>query len=161
MQNLVIRKATKDDAELLIALIHELAVYEKATDRIAVTADKLTQCMFTEQPYAYAYIAYLDDKPAGYAIYFYNYSSYLAKPGIYLEDLYVKPNLRGKNIGKALIAQLAKHLQEKDYGFITWNVLDWNTPAMAFYDRIGALPAGCKTYKLAGDALQQLADFAN
>lgn len=161
MQNLEISKATINDTELLITLIHELAEYEKATDRIEVTADKLIQCMFTEQPFAHAHIAYLDEEPVGYAIYFYNYSSYLAKPGIYLEDLYVKPNLRGKSIGKAILAQLAKQLQEKDYGFITWNVLKWNTPAIEFYDHIGAVPADCKTYKLAGDALQKLADLAN
>ena len=161
MSNLVIKRATSNDSAVLLSLIHELASYEKASNRVDVTLEKLNTCLFTAQPYAYALLASLNDAPVGYAIYFYNYSSYLGKPGIYLEDLYVKPNLRGKNLGKKILAHLAQHAKEKDCAFISWSVLDWNTSAIEFYNRIGGKPADCTPYKLSGDELDKLAEYAN
>lgn len=161
MDNLVIKPATKNDSALLLSLIHELAAFENASERVEVTTDKLEACLFSARPYAYAVLAYLNDSPIGYALYFYNYSSYIGKAGIYLEDIYIKPEQRGRNLGKKIMAYLAQHAKERDCAFISWNVLDWNTHAMEFYHSIGGKPAGCMPFKISGEQLTKLAEYAN
>jgi GNAT superfamily N-acetyltransferase len=134
-----IRAATAADVTLLLSLIRGLAEYEKLTHEVEATKDKLRDTLFCERPAAEAVIATVDSaEPAGFALFFTNYSTFLAKPGLYLEDLFVKPEFRGRGIGKALLTYLAQLANARDYGRMEWSVLDWNAPAIAFYESFGA-----------------------
>ena len=155
---LTIRPAGPDDIDELLALIHELAVYEKAPESAVATPELLHRALFGERPTAEAVIAELEGKPAGFALYFHNFSTWLGKPGLYLEDLFVRESMRGKGIGKALLLHLAGIARDRGCGRMEWSVLDWNTPAIDFYKALGAEPMDEWTvYRLDAAALERVA----
>jgi len=154
-----IRPATADDAQLILALITELAVYEKARHEVVTTEAELRLTLFGPDARAKALVAELAGQAIGYAVYFYNYSTWLGKPGLYLEDLYISQIHRGKGAGKALLEYLARQAVAEGCGRMEWSVLDWNTPAIEFYEAMGAKPQSEWTvYRLAGEALARFAD---
>ncbi|WP_027376314.1 GNAT family N-acetyltransferase [Kaistella palustris] len=134
-----IRKATPDDSSLIFDLITQLAVYEKMENDVVTTVEELRENVFSRK-YAEVIIAEEDGVPVGFALYFFNFSTFVGKPGLYLEDLYVKPAHRGKGYGKKLFAELSKIAVSKNCGRMEWSVLDWNTPAIKFYESLGAKP---------------------
>ncbi|MFN2635573.1 MAG: N-acetyltransferase family protein [Gemmatimonadaceae bacterium] len=151
--------ATKADIPLIRAFILELAEYERAKPGEApVTERDLAETLFGEKPAAEVIIAYLDDEPAGFALFFHNYSTWLGKRGIYLEDLFVRPPARKAGVGFALLRQLARIALERDCGRIDWAVLTWNELAISFYNQIGAKPMDeWSTFRLTGNALMRVA----
>ncbi len=136
---LKIRLAAEDDIPLILRFIKELAEYEKLSSSVTANEALLKENLFGEKKYAEVIIAEFNSEPAGHAIYFFNFSTFLGKPGIYLEDIYVRPQFRGKGIGKALLHYLIKVAKEKDLGRIEWAVLDWNEPSINFYKGLGAV----------------------
>lgn len=153
-----IRVAKSDDAEVVFALIKELAIYEKAEQEVMTSVDEIIDTLFGENSMTSALIAEEGDQVVGYAVYFYNYSTWLGKNGIYLEDLYVTPEFRKLGIGKALLKQIAKIAVEKGCGRVEWSVLDWNTPAIDFYESLGAKAQDEWTvYRLSGEKLLNFA----
>lgn len=153
-----IRPATPADLPLVLEFIRALADYEKMLPEVEATEEKLRTTLFCEQPVAHCVLAFADGQPAGFAIYFFNYSTFLAKPGLYLEDLFVKPSFRGAGLGKALLLHLAKIANGRGCGRMEWAVLDWNQPAIDFYQSLGAVPKDEWTiFRLTGAALQQYA----
>lgn len=158
MSELLIRAATAADAPQILAFIKALAVYEKLEHMVVADVALLQKTLFGERPTAEVRLAEWQGKPAGFALFFHNYSTFLGKPGIYLEDLFVLPEFRGKGIGKALLIHLAQLAVERDCGRLEWSVLDWNTPAIEFYQSLGAVPMDEWTvYRVTGDALPALA----
>ncbi|MBN3723653.1 GNAT family N-acetyltransferase [Burkholderia sp. Ac-20379] len=156
---LTIRPATADDAPLILRFIIELAIYEKAEDQVAATADTIRASLFGPQSPAKALICELDGRPVGYAVYFFSYSTWQAKSGLYLEDLYVSPDARGVGAGKRLLQYLAGVALENGCGRFEWSVLDWNAPAIAFYQSLGAQPQDeWVRYRLEGDGIRALAE---
>jgi len=154
-----IRPATPADAPLLAELIRDLAVYEKMADQCRVTESGLLAALFGPRPCAEAIIGEVNGKPEGFALFFTNFSTFVCKPGIYLEDLFVRPRARGVGLGKALLSRLAQLAIERGCGRLEWSVLDWNTPAIDFYKKFGATPMDEWTvFRVAGDALASLAD---
>lgn len=133
-----IRAATPADLTLILGFIHALADYERLTHEVEATEERLRTTLFGAKPAAECVLAFVDDQPAGFAVFFHNFSTFLAKPGIYLEDLFVKPEYRGRGIGKALLLHLAKLANERGCGRMEWAVLDWNQPAIDFYESLGA-----------------------
>ena len=133
-----IRKATPDDIPLILEFIRELAEYERAPEEAVATPGDLRRDGFSGEPRFYVQIAEWDDEPAGFALWFFNYSTWLGKPGLCLEDLFVRPRFRKKGIGKALLVHLARVAVEKGCGRYEWQVLDWNTPSIKFYESLGA-----------------------
>ncbi len=159
MTDIQIRPATIDDAPLILDLIIELAVYEKAPEEVKASVTDIEQSLFSDKATAKGLICELDGKAVGYAVYFYNYSTWLGCNGIYLEDLYVTPDSRGSGAGKALLKHLAQKAVSEGCGRFEWNVLDWNTPAIEFYESFGAKPQNeWVGYRLTGQALQDFAD---
>ncbi len=156
---LLIRPATPADAEQILAFILELAEYEKLAHEVVATLDDVERTLFSgERPDAEVVIAEWDSKAAGFALFFPNYSTFLARPGLYLEDLFVRPSFRGRGIGKALLIQLARICTERRYGRLDWSVLNWNESAITFYLGLGARPLEAWTqYRLDGEALSGLA----
>lgn len=153
-----IRSAAPADAALILSLIRELADYEKMLDQVTATEADLKTALFGPRPSAECLVAELDGKPAGFALFFHNFSTFLGKPGIYLEDLYVKPALRGKGIGKRLLAHLAALTLSRGCARFEWAVLDWNEPALGFYKVLGARTLDSwKIHRLTGEALRKLA----
>ncbi len=153
-----IRTATAEDAELIFALIIELAIYEKAEHEVLTTAEEIRESIFGSNSKTSALVAEVDNKPVAYAVYFYNYSTWLGKNGIYLEDIYVSPEYRQQGIGKALLQSVAKLAVTENCGRVEWAVLDWNTPAIEFYESLGAKPQDEWTvYRLSGDELKNFA----
>jgi GNAT superfamily N-acetyltransferase len=153
-----IRTATVEDAEVILALIIELAIYEKAEHEVVTTVDEIRESIFGSHSKASALIAEVDNKPVAYAVYFYNYSTWLGKNGIYLEDIYVSPEYRQQGIGKALLQRVSKIAVNQNCGRVEWSVLDWNTPAIEFYESLGAKPQDEWTvYRLSGDELKNFA----
>ena len=158
MAGVRIREATEKDVPLILSLIRELAEYEKLSDEVVATEDGLREGLFGERRYAEVLIAEHDGAPAGFALFFHNFSTFLGKPGIYLEDLYVKPAFRGGGIGKKLLVRLASLAKGRGCGRLTWWVLDWNEPAIGFYRSVGAEPMDDWTvYRVSGSALEDLA----
>lgn len=154
----VIRPATTADCPLISALIGELADYEKLRHECHATAEALSASLFGPKPQAECVIAELAGEPVGFALFFHNYSTFLAKPGLYLEDLFVRPAARGQRVGKALLTHLAALAVARGCGRFEWSVLDWNAPAIAFYESLGAKAQSEWTiYRVTGEALQQLA----
>jgi GNAT superfamily N-acetyltransferase len=154
----VIRSATEQDIPIILDLIKQLADYERMADRVTATEQRLRDTLFGEHPAAEVLLASLEGETVGFAVFFTNYSTFLAKPGLYLEDLFVKPHARGKGIGKALLARLAGIALERDCGRIDWSVLDWNEPSLRFYEALGAAPlTDWTTYRLTGESLAKLA----
>ncbi|MBU6950099.1 GNAT family N-acetyltransferase [Hahella sp. HN01] len=158
MTDITIRTATADDAALILQFITELAIYEKAEHEVKTNVEEIQRSLFGPDTTTHALICSVDGKPVGYAVYFFNYSTWLGKHGIYLEDLYISPECRGGGAGKALLRHIAKIAVAKGCGRFEWSVLDWNEPAINFYKSIGAKPMDeWVIYRLTGDALT---DFA-
>lgn len=156
--DLQIRPAVESDVELIHAFILELAEYEKLSGEVAATPALLRHSLFGENPAARALIASASGEPAGFALYFTNYSTFLGRPGIYIEDLFVRERYRSMGIGRALLAHLAAIATSRGYGRMEWWVLDWNEPAIRFYESLGAQPMKeWSVHRLSGEALQQLA----
>lgn len=153
MGNMIIRPAEKDDVSLILRFIKELAEYEKMLDEVVATNESLSKWLFEEKK-AEVLIGETDNVPIGFALYFNNFSTFLGRPGIYLEDLYVVPAYRGRGYGKAFIKQLAKICIEKGYGRLEWACLDWNKKSIDFYISIGAKPMDEWTvYRITGQTL--------
>lgn len=156
--SLSIRPATPDDLGTILGLIRELAIYEKLLHEVEATPELLQKHLFDE-PKVRVLLAEWNGEPAGYALFFYNFSTFLARPGIHLEDIFVQPQFRGRGIGKALLIQVAQIASQENCGRLEWNVLDWNEPSIAFYKSMGAVPLEDWTImRVTGDALTQLAD---
>lgn len=152
-----IRKAKESDTPIIFDLIRKLAVYEKLENEITTSVEELRENIFTNR-YAEVIIAEEDGQPVGFALYFFNFSTFLGKPGLYLEDLFVEPDCRGKGYGKKLFEELAKIAQTKKCGRLEWWVLDWNTPAIKFYESLSAKPMDEWTvYRLDGKGIADLA----
>jgi GNAT superfamily N-acetyltransferase len=153
-----IRLATRADVPLVHGLIRQLAIYEKLEHTLVSTEADLAEALFGARPAAEALVATLDGAPVGFALFFTTFSTFVGRPGLYLEDLFVVPEARGHGAGKALLAQLARLAVERRCGRLEWAVLDWNEPAIGFYKSLGALPMDEWTvYRVAGDALVKLA----
>ena len=158
IEGFIIRDADKKDCGLILSFIKELAEYEKLLHEVEATEETLAQSLFSAEPCAKAIIGEFEGQPVGYALFFTNFSTFTGRPGIYLEDLYVSPNMRGKGFGKSLLAYLAKLAQEKNYTRVEWSVLDWNEPSIQFYRSIGAIPMdGWTVQRLHGQALENFA----
>jgi GNAT superfamily N-acetyltransferase len=155
---LTIRAATPADRDLVFSFIRELAEYERLLDQVEATAGDIERVLFAPHPRAFCDIAAYDGEPAGFALWFYNFSTFRGRHGIYLEDLFVRPALRGKGVGKALLAHLAKRAVAEGCARVEWWVLDWNEPSIKFYECLGAIPMEEWTvFRLTGDALKRLA----
>jgi len=153
----MIRYARKDDAPRILQLIKDLAEYEKAPLEAKATLEQIEQSIFSDNPVAYCHVAEDDGLVVGISIWFLNYSTWVGKPGIYLEDLYVDPAYRGKGYGLAFLKELGKICVERDYERLQWWVLDWNQPSIDFYKSLGAVPMDEWTvYRVSGDALKKL-----
>jgi len=153
----VIRSARPEDVPTIVSLIRALAVYEKLESECHADEAALRAHLFGPRPAAEVILAEHDAEVAGFALFFHNYSTFLTKPGIYLEDLFVRPEVRGAGIGRALLSRLAQIALERGCGRLEWSVLDWNTPAIGFYERLGASPMTEWTvFRLTGDALARL-----
>ena len=151
--------ATAADAPIILELIRGLAEYEKLSDQVMATEEKLRATLFGAHPAAEVLLAYVDEDCAGFALFFRNYSTFLARPGIYLEDLFVKPEFRGRGVGRALFMRVGKIAKESGCGRFEWEALDWNAPAIGFYKSFGAAPMDEWTkYRIAGEALDKLGD---
>ena len=158
MPELEIRAATEDDVPLILSLIKELAGYERLSHEVVATEETLRASLFGERQVAETLLAHLGDDPAGFALFFYNFSTFLDRPGIYLEDLYVRPEYRGAGVGRVLLVHLAGLARHRDCGRLEWSILDWNEPAIGFYESIGASPvSGWTVYRVTGRALEELA----
>lgn len=156
--SLNIRKAAAGDESVILGFIRELAGYEKLSHEVVATPPHLTKTLFCDHPKAFALIAERDGAPIGFALYFFNYSTFLGRHGLYLEDLYVQAAHRGAGAGRALLAALARIALENDCGRMEWSVLDWNAPAIAFYKSLGAVSMDEWTvYRLTGAPLCDLA----
>jgi GNAT superfamily N-acetyltransferase len=154
-----ISAATAADVALILGFINELAEYEKLRHESVATEASIHKALFGPTPRAEAVIARFDGEPAGFALFFHNFSTFLGKPGLYLEDLYVRPALRGRSIGKSLLAHLAALALERDCGRFQWQVLDWNQPSRDFYESLGAqADAAWVNYRMTGEALHRLAN---
>ena len=155
---LSIRFGEKTDVPVIAELIRGLARYEKLEHEVSMTEDRLAATLFGRRPYAETLIAEDGDRALGFALFFHNYSTFLGRPGLYLEDLFVLPDTRGQGVGRALLGRLAQIAVERDCGRLEWAVLNWNVDAIGFYERLGARPnADWTVYRLTGDALQDLA----
>jgi GNAT superfamily N-acetyltransferase len=152
----MIRSATPVDVPIIANLILALAEYEKLLDQVVLDEARLHEHLFGPRPYAECLIAEHESKPVGFALYFFNYSTFLANPGIYLEDLFVLPENRGEGHGKALLKGVAARAVEEGCGRLEWSVLNWNKPAIDFYESLGAVPMNEWTvYRLTGESLQK------
>jgi GNAT superfamily N-acetyltransferase len=157
--SLSIERATERDVPLILELIKGLAVYEKLAHEVTATEAGLRQTLFGARPAAEVIIGYTGDTPVGFALFFPNYSTFLGKPGLYLEDLFVLPEWRGRGFGRGLLTQLARIAVERGCGRFEWSVLDWNEPAIGFYKSLGAkLMDGWSIFRVTGDALTTLAE---
>ena len=156
--SVAIRPARVEDVPTIASLIRGLAVYEKLEHEVRMTEEKVRDSMFGLRPYAEAILAEEDGRAVGFALFFHNYSTFLAQPGLYLEDLFVLESHRGKGVGKALLAQLARIAVDRHCGRLEWAVLDWNVDAIGFYEKLGAKPNSEWTvYRLTGESLNRLA----
>ena len=153
-----IRPAAAHELPLVLEFIRELAAYERLEHEVLATIDDLAAALFGARPYAEVVFACLDVTPVGFALFFHNFSTFRGKPGIYLEDLYVRPQARGRGIGRQLLAWLARTALERGCARLEWWVLDWNAPAIAFYHSLGAIPQDqWTTMRVSGGALELLA----
>lgn len=154
----LIRHARPDDTPVILEFIQALAAYERLSGSCLADQDGLRQGLFGPRPYAEVLIAEEEGTPCGFALFFHNFSTFLAKPGLFLEDLFVSPHYRGRGHGRALLAHLAGLALERGCGRLEWSVLDWNEPAIAFYLSLGARPMEeWTTYRVEADGLQRLA----
>jgi len=139
-KNFQIRAAKVEDISIILELIHDLATYERAPGEVVATEEQLIDVLFGERRVAEVLLAFEEESPVGFAVYFYNFSTWLGRPGLYLEDLFVKPGKRGKGYGRSLLVELAKIARDRGCGRMEWAVLDWNEPAINFYRALGAMP---------------------
>lgn len=159
MSEIRIRTAIAADTSLILEFIRGLARYEKLEHEVVATEELLARHAFASEPLIHVLIAERDTIPAGFALYFFNFSTFLGQPGLYLEDLFVHPTHRGHGIGKRLLSELARIAVERECGRFEWSVLDWNEPAIGFYRNLGAYPMDeWTTYRMTGDALTRLAE---
>lgn len=155
----IVKEATVEDIPLILSFIKELAAYEKLLHEVKATEAILKETLFGEKPSAKVVIGYLNKIPVSFALFFHNFSTFLGRPGIYLEDLFVKPEVRGKGIGKKMLAYLAHLAKKLNCGRLEWWVLDWNKEATAFYKKMGAIPMDEWTvHRVTGKTLDELAD---
>ena len=153
-----IRPARVADVPIILQLIRDLATYERAPDEVTATEERLVDVLFGKKPAAEVLLAFEKDMPVGFAIFFHNFSTWLGRPGLYLEDLFVKPDKRGKGYGRALLVDLAKIARDRGCGRMEWAVLDWNEPAIKFYRTLGAKPMDEWTvFRLTRDGIVELA----
>ena len=158
-KNFEIRPARIEDLPIILELIRDLATYERAPDEVTATEEQLVDVLFGERPAAEVLLVFEGKSPVGFAVYFYNFSTWLGRAGLYLEDLFVKPEKRGKGYGRALLVELAKIARDRECGRMEWAVLDWNEPAIKFYRALGAKPMDEWTvFRLTGDEIATLAD---
>jgi GNAT superfamily N-acetyltransferase len=156
--NVTISTATEGDIPLILSFVKQLAEYEKLSHKVVASEQRLRETLFGVRPFAEVVIGYINGEAAGFALFFHNYSTFLALPGIYLEDLFVQPKFRGYGVGKALLIHLAKLAVERNCGRLEWSVLDWNEPAIGFYKSLGAEPLDAWTvFRVTGDNLAKLA----
>jgi GNAT superfamily N-acetyltransferase len=156
--NITIRLATDQDVPTIRAFIRSLAEYERLEHEMIATEEGLRKTLFGPRPYAEVAFACVGEEPVGFALFFHNYSTFLGKPGIYLEDLFVRPEARGRGIGKRLLTWLARTAVERDCGRVEWSVLDWNEPSINFYKSLGAVHKHeWQIFRLTGEPLQALA----
>jgi GNAT superfamily N-acetyltransferase len=162
-KNFRIRGAEPADVPQILAFIQELADYEKLSHEAIGSEEQLQDHLFGRRPYAEVILCETESgEPAGFALFFHNYSTFLTRPGIYLEDLFVRPQFRGEGFGKALLLHLAKLAVERGCGRLEWAVLDWNEPAIGFYQALGArMMTEWRTFRLTGDSLESLAAQAS
>jgi len=158
-QHFQIRPARLQDVPVILQLIRDLATYERAPDEVVATAEQLVDVLFGERPVAEVLLAFENESPVGFAVYFYNFSTWLGRPGLYLEDLFVKPEKRGRGYGRALLVELAKIARDRGCGRMEWAVLNWNEPAIKFYRALGAEPMNEWTvFRLTREEIAKLAD---
>jgi len=156
-----IRPAAIGDVPTILGLIRELATYERAPHEVSATEQQLVDVLFGEKPAAEVLLAFENENAVGFAVYFFNFSTWLGRPGLYLEDLFVRPEQRGKGYGRALLVELAKIARDRGCGRMEWAVLDWNEPAIDFYRKLGAKPMDEWTvFRLTGDGIERLAQSA-
>ena len=157
-ENFQIRPARVEDVSIILRLIRDLATYERAPEEVTATEEQLADVLFGRRPAAEVLLAFEGESPVGFAVYFYNFSTWLGRPGLYLEDLFVKPEKRGKGYGRALLVELAKIARDCGCGRMEWAVLDWNEPAIKFYRALGAKPMDEWTvFRLTRDGIERLA----
>src|SRR6266704_5704620 len=153
-----IRSARVADVPIILKLIRDLAAYERAPNEVTATEEQLVHVLFEKKPAAEVLLAFEKDTPVGFAVFFHNFSTWLGRPGLYLEDLFVKPEKRGKGYGRALLVDLAKIARDRGCGRMEWAVLNWNEPAIEFYRTLGAMPLDEWTvYRLTRDGIAKLA----
>ena len=159
IMNFEIRPATEKDTPVILSLIKELAEYEHLSHEVIATEDDIRDSLFSERPFAQALIGENEGIAVSFALYFYNFSTFLGKPGIYLEDLYVQPTHRGKGFGRKMLVHIARLAKKHNCGRFEWSVLDWNKPAIRTYEKLNAKPMKeWILYRLTGDALDSLAN---
>jgi GNAT superfamily N-acetyltransferase len=157
-QDLRVRPAQPDDIALIAELIHELAVYEELGDSVSFSREDIHQALFSGRPAAEVLIGEANGRAEGFALYFHNYSTFLGRRGLYLEDLFVRPDARGKGLGKLLLKELARVAVQRDCARMEWFVLDWNEPSIQFYKSLGANPMdGWKIFRLTDEKIKELA----
>ncbi len=157
MPDIRVVEATEKDVPVILEMIQGLAEYEKLSHMVTATEDQLRATLFGARPGAEVLLAFLDGECAGFSLFFPNYSTFLAKPGIYLEDLFVKPHARGRGLGLALLTRIAQLAVQRGCGRVEWSVLDWNEPSIGFYKKLGAAPMDeWTTFRLTGPALLAL-----
>jgi GNAT superfamily N-acetyltransferase len=158
-RDLQIRKATETDLSVLVWFIRQLAEYERLSHEVVVTEEILRESLFGSRPHAEALLGYFQQKPVAFAIFFHNFSTFLGRPGLYLEDLFVIPEMRGQGFGRALLSEVARIARERKCGRFEWAVLDWNESAAGFYKKLGAVPMSDWTiFRVTGEALNRLAN---
>jgi GNAT superfamily N-acetyltransferase len=159
--SITIRPATRDDVSLILEFIRDLARYERLEHEVAASEAQLGEALFGERPYAEVVLACSGGEPMGFALFFHNFSTFKGRPGIYLEDLFVRPEARGRGIGRQLLAYLARTAVERGCARLEWSVLDWNEPSIGFYRSLGAVPLDEWTiFRLTGESLALLAGNA-
>jgi GNAT superfamily N-acetyltransferase len=161
-ENFQIRPARLEDVPVILQLIRDLATYERAPDEVVATEEQLVDVLFGERPVAEVLLAFEEKSPVGFAVYFYNFSTWLGRPGLYLEDLFVEPEKRGKGYGRALLVELARIARDRGCGRMEWAVLNWNEPAIKFYQALGAKPMDEWTvFRLTREEIAKLATAAD
>ena len=162
MSNFELRSPIEDEVQLIVGFIRELAEYEKLEHECLITEEALRESLFGDRPHAETLLALLGGKPIGFCLFFQNYSTFLGKPGLYLEDLYIQPKYRNRGFGKIILAHLAGLALKRGCGRFEWSVLDWNEPSIAFCQKIGARPMnGWILQRVAGETLSNLATLSS